>query len=424
MLTFESIKNDNFLLYEYIRGSRAYGINRPDSDTDIGGIYMEPYDVLLGLGLDYQEEVKDKHQDKTWFSFRKFMRLLIKSNPTVLEALFIPERCILFEHPIMTELKKHRNLFVTKECFKPFINYSVTQLLKARSLEKKVVSPMSDVKKGILDFMFYRYKQGSRNIKLWLEDNGLYQEYCGLANIDRMKGVYSLYYDWGAHLQRIGITSFKDFCDKLKEGLSSCSPFWLLLNNSSKNPLVKKSWFSKIALNKLEAGNWWYRFKDPLGYRGLTNSEDTTNEARLSSILKGEKSLIDISYNSDGYQAYCKKYREWKEWNKEKNEERFKEVVDHKGYDCKNAGHSIRLMNMGIEIAEGKEVMIDRTEIDADFILSVRNGDVPYGDIKKYLESKEIEMREAMNKSTIKESIDLDKINELMINLRKEFYFK
>src|SRR5574344_1914450 len=102
MLTFESVKEDGLLLYEYIRGSHAYGINIPGSDTDLGGIYMEPKNILLGLGLDYQNELKDKKQDTCWFSFGKFMRLLIKSNPTVLEALFIPDRCILYEHPIIT----------------------------------------------------------------------------------------------------------------------------------------------------------------------------------------------------------------------------------------------------------------------------------------------------------------------------------
>jgi predicted nucleotidyltransferase len=137
MLTFDEIRSSGLLLYEYIRGSHAYGINRPGSDIDKGGVYMEPLDLMLGLGLGYEEEIHDKKQDVCWNSFGKYMKLLVKSNPSVLESLFIPSRCILYEHPIMKELKKNADIFVTKECFKPFMGYSMEQIKKARSLYQK-----------------------------------------------------------------------------------------------------------------------------------------------------------------------------------------------------------------------------------------------------------------------------------------------
>ena len=107
-LTYEEVKNGDNVLYYYIRGSHAYGLEKPDgtSDIDTAMVYMEPVEQLLGLGLDFQDQVADERNDNVAYSLRKFMNMLLSSNPTVLESLFIPENCILYEHPIFTELKK------------------------------------------------------------------------------------------------------------------------------------------------------------------------------------------------------------------------------------------------------------------------------------------------------------------------------
>ena len=49
--TFEDIINANLLIYNYIRGSHSYGLQKPDgsSDTDTAGVFIEPNEWLLGL---------------------------------------------------------------------------------------------------------------------------------------------------------------------------------------------------------------------------------------------------------------------------------------------------------------------------------------------------------------------------------------
>ena len=91
-LTFEDIRERGLLIYEYIRGSHAYGLATETSDEDRGGVYICPTTELLGLGFEYQEEIENDTHDIVWFELNKFMRLLLKSNPTVLESLFIPDR--------------------------------------------------------------------------------------------------------------------------------------------------------------------------------------------------------------------------------------------------------------------------------------------------------------------------------------------
>lgn len=139
METFESIKEKGLLLYHYIRGSKAYGIDTATSDTDYGAIYVCPQDQILGLPQLYQKEISDAKHDIAWYEIGKFMEMLLKSNPNVLEALFLDDEFILYEHPLMTEIKKHRNEFVTRKCFGALIGYAYEQIKKARGLNKKIV---------------------------------------------------------------------------------------------------------------------------------------------------------------------------------------------------------------------------------------------------------------------------------------------
>ena len=128
-------------------------MEKPDgtSDIDTALVFIEPNEQLLGLGLDYQEQISDEKNDNVGYSLKKYMNMLLTSNPTALESLFIPDRCILYEHPIMTEIKKHRDKFITKACFKPFLGYAYQQIIKCRGLNKKIVNPVTE-RKEPLDF--------------------------------------------------------------------------------------------------------------------------------------------------------------------------------------------------------------------------------------------------------------------------------
>ena len=175
-LTFDSIREKGLLIYEYVRGSHAYGLQKPDgtSDVDTGGVFIEPDEWLDGLGLDYQEQVSDERNDTTWYSLKKFMTLLIQGNPNVLEAMFIPDRCVIYEHPIMTELKKHKGMFLSKQCFNPLIGYAAMQIKKCRGLNK-LINYKEVERKDILDFCHTFKAQGSQPIKDFLKENGLDQ---------------------------------------------------------------------------------------------------------------------------------------------------------------------------------------------------------------------------------------------------------
>ena len=168
------------------------------SDIDKGGVFIADKKDLLDLGLNYQGQVANETNDIVWYELKKFMTLLIKSNPTILEALFVDDKFVEVQEPIMDIIKANKDEFLTKKCFPSFFSYAKSQIEKAKGLNKMINWDKDKIKrKGILDFTYTFYNQGSTKIVNWLEYRGLDQKYCGLVNIPNMKDIYGVYYDWG-----------------------------------------------------------------------------------------------------------------------------------------------------------------------------------------------------------------------------------
>ena len=79
-----------------------------------------------------------------------------------------------------------------------------------------------------------------------------------------------------------------------------------------------------------------------------------------------------------------------------------------------------RLINCGIEIARGEGYKVDRSGIDAEFLLDVKNHRYEYDELMDMLKEKTAEMERAMAESTIPDSIDVEFVNELLLKIRKE----
>ena len=445
-LTYKELKNSDRVIYSYIRGSYAYGLEKPDgtSDIDTALVFIEPNEQLLGLGLDYQEQISDEKNDNVGYSLKKFMNLLLTSNPTALESLFIPDRCILYEHPIMTEIKKHRDKFITKACFKPFLGYSYQQIAKCRGLNKKIVNPITE-RKEPLDFVYTFFRQGSTKIENWLEHRGLYQKYCGLVNIPNMDMTMGVYYDWGNHFLNENVT-YKDLYDAYyyTNEDDTIELIHCLKNTDKYGYSEKEKEDIKKRIEFIQLGNMarficefynvnfeinssfdkttfeeWFDKQKPIGYKGMVGEDKLSNELRLSSVSKGEKPICYIYYNKDGYSHHCREYKEYKEWEKNRNPERYKENCG-KQFDRKNVAHAVRLLHMGIEIAKGEGFNVDRTNIDRDFIMNIRLGNTSYEEIISYIEGKKDEMEILMKSSTLPDKIDENFVNDLLIDIRKK----
>ena len=234
-----------------------------------------------------------------------------------------------------------------------------------------------------------------------------------------MRDNYGVFYDWGQHWEIVGYKAndaVKYYTKHLGEDDKYCDDEKYCLGRYLYNELG--DYMREV--NKGEQ----YEFVDPitrpnLHYRGIFKNDEST-EVRLSSINnKNDKPICHMSYNEDGFKKHCRDYKEFMEWKANRNPVRYAENKD-KNYDAKNVSHSFRLMNMCIEIAQGKGFIVNRRGIDREFLLDVKQHKYEYDDIIKMLDAKKIEMDKAIASSTLPDDIDVDFVNNFVVNIRKK----
>lgn len=83
------------IILRVLVGSRAYGLERPDSDYDYREVVAYPTSEVLSLGGVQKEESWDlgrvaPRQDETAYELRHFLDLACHSNPSILEVFRAP----------------------------------------------------------------------------------------------------------------------------------------------------------------------------------------------------------------------------------------------------------------------------------------------------------------------------------------------
>jgi predicted nucleotidyltransferase len=390
-ITHEFLVENGLILFETIVGSQAYGTQTPTSDIDKKFVYILPEDFILGTG--YVEQI-NINKDYVGWEVRRFLELLESNNPTVLELLNSPEDCIVSKNPLFDIIINEKNKFITKGCKNSFGGYARQQIKKAKGLNKKQNWEKEKVtRKELLDFCYVIEGEKSTPIKDWFEREGYpsdAQKFCGVVNIPNARDMYALYYDGVA---------------------ANC--FSSDFDEESKNRV-------KRFLGNEEGTTFG------LGYKGLvkvgeSNNAGISNQLRLSSIPKEEKSIAIFTYNKDGYSQHCKDYKEYQEWVENRNEARYVDTQKHgQQIDGKNMMHCMRLIRMAKEIGEGKGIIIRRP--DAQELLSIRRGEV---DLESLIEmaDKEIQnMDTIFDESDLPKSVESGLVNKLLIEIRKKFY--
>ncbi|MEP0263068.1 nucleotidyltransferase domain-containing protein [Dokdonia sp.] len=208
MKTIADLKASGCIIFECISGSKAYGLDTATSDTDIRGIFILPKDLFYGM--EYVEQINDATNDIVYYELRKFISLLSKNNPNILELLNVPEDCILIKDPLFDRIMM--DYFLSKLCKNSFANYAYTQIKKARGLNKKIVNPVAKERKTVLDFCYVRDGKVSLLVKEYLEKNSLLDTHCGLVNIPHMKDCYNLFYGEDKGYQGIARANANEVC--------------------------------------------------------------------------------------------------------------------------------------------------------------------------------------------------------------------
>ena len=178
----EDLFPDNLILCGY-RGSFAQNTYIPSTDPnsiddiDLMGVYLAPPEYYIGLGfsdnVDQRYNKAIEHFIDCWdavsYELRKFMRLLLKSNPNVLSLLWIKDE---FYFPIIPcpykefgkTLIKNRDIFVSKNAYEAFVGYADGQLKKMTHFKKE--GYMGEKRKKLVEKYGFDVKNASHLIRL------------------------------------------------------------------------------------------------------------------------------------------------------------------------------------------------------------------------------------------------------------------
>ena len=205
-MTLDRIRQPDLLLFEAVSGSRAFGTDHEGSDTDLRGVFIAP--SSFHCGLESIEQVGDTKGDEVYYELSRFISLLLANNPNIVELLYTPSQCIRHRHPAFELLKPE--LFLSKLCRQTFGNYAMSQIRKARGLNKKIVNPQPEERYALRHFCHILEGQGSILLDAWLEREGIAESDCGLVAIPHAKNSYALFHDPSRSLDYRGIFSAKD----------------------------------------------------------------------------------------------------------------------------------------------------------------------------------------------------------------------
>lgn len=294
-------------------------------------------------------------KDDVSMEIGKFIHLCTKGSPIQLEPLFTPERFILDKHPKIDLLFENKELFLTKKLKYSYTGFVKQQLHKAKNITKRLDWERNEVKRKTVLDFCYV-----------VVDDGVLkvEQWCNYYNIP---------------LDRIAVTK----------------------------------------LNHSKEGYLFYTCDES----GKGIAADTSNNLRCYELPKDRKGYNlegTLLYNADVYSAHCKKYREYKDWLDKRNPERYKAIKKTGSIvDLKFFYHAIRLLNSCEELLTENTIHVDRRGRDAEYLIKIRKGEVSLQELNEYAEEKLILIEDLYDKCTLPDTIDMNKVSELVIEMRK-----
>jgi predicted nucleotidyltransferase len=115
-------------------GSKAYGTDDPNSDTDYRGIVVPPHSMYLSMDKLFESyhtpEMSDP--DAKVYGLKRYFQLAMKNNPETIEILWTSPEDIVKIDPFGRELIDCIEHFLSQKVRKSFIGYAQNQIKKAK----------------------------------------------------------------------------------------------------------------------------------------------------------------------------------------------------------------------------------------------------------------------------------------------------
>ena len=342
-----------------LSGSHGYGLNRPESDYDYRGVFIAPKRYYLGFD---SIEQKDSGWDEPGiFTF------IDNNQDTVIYELRKVLHLLAGTNPNVLEL-----LWLTNY---PFLSNVGQHLINHRDLflSKKVKHTYSG-------YAFAQIKKMETHRK-WL------------LNPPTKKPIPS---DFG----------IVDETHLIKDELNAFLEYLYILIRGKIEFLEESEELYKLLTADID-------FKGVLKQYALSDDalEYTQN------LTHSRKDFIQLLQKSQSYQIALREWKAYISWQENRNPARA-EMEKKSGYDLKHGMHCIRLLRSGLEILKNGRIIVDRRLAgDADDLQAILRGDYNYEQLMKMAEDLVKEMDVFYHQSSLPHRPDLEKINNLCMEL-------
>lgn len=152
-------------------GSGVHGTSVESSDRDEMGLCIEPPEYVIGLQHFEQAVIRSKPEgvrsgpddtDCVIYSLRKWCRLALGGNPSMMVLLFVPDWAIVTQAPIGRELREMAPYFANRRAGRAFSNYMRDQRQKLTGEKKQ----MRVTRTELIEKFGYDTKYASQIIRL------------------------------------------------------------------------------------------------------------------------------------------------------------------------------------------------------------------------------------------------------------------
>lgn len=361
-----------YKIFDCVAGSRAYGLDTPESDTDLRGVFLVPESIpksnaLFADAYDLpQKLVKDEKGDRQYYRLDHFLSLAASVNPSMIELFFMPEDCIRIMTPAMQLLIDHRDVFISARARSSFSGYAMDQIKKAKGQNKWVNNPQPEKMPSKLDFTWV-IPFFTRSLATCWDCNYPVEE-------DEMNEL-------GFPARPIPARDFNLY------DLGECE------------------------VAKLEHAPNMYRLYD--GGRGVfrgPNEQLVVESISKQDEYKRFRGLM--IFNEQEWKKAVKNWKQYWEWRKNRNDDRW--VTQESGemdYDAKNMMHCLRILWSGIHILDHGVPKIRFDGEKHDMLMGIRLGKYTYEEIMKHVEEADSTLGEMS--PNVNEEVNYAKIEKL-----------
>ncbi|WP_449419624.1 DNA polymerase beta superfamily protein [Phormidium nigroviride] len=352
-------------------GSQAYGTSTPQSDFDYKGVFIAPKEYYLGFKTFEQKDtgwdvepgtglypMLDTVKDCTIYEIRKFLSLVGNNNPNILETIWMDREFYAYLSPAGEKLISYRSAFLSQKVRTSFAGYAYAQIKRVENHRKWLLNPPPR--------------------KPVPQDFGLDDE----------------------NYKPLNKTEINAFLEFLYMLVRDCIEF-----------LEPSEELRTLLLEKID-------------YKGIFKQRPIPEELlpQVQQYTRATNDFIRLLHISQAYRQALGEWEAYKKWNVERNVDR-KALESKCGYDSKHTSHCIRLLRMGIEILRDGELNVNRKKVgDSGYLLSIRNGDVTYEEVKEIASSLFEEIKTI--KSSLPENVDKEFLNEVCVELVEMAGFK